>query len=63
MRTLGSRSLIRVGADDDILQEPQDFLQLAGSATAVLVVGGGRVLQVIVAVITDGVTLRNYEYY
>ena len=71
MRILGSRSLIRVGADDDILQEPEDFLQLAGSATvlgpaghtALLVVGGGRGLQVSVAVITDDVTLRNYEYY
>ena len=48
--------------------EPQDFLQLAGSSTvlglaghtAVSVEGGGRGLEVIVAVIADDVTLDNY---
>ena len=59
-------------ADDDIIQEPQNFLQLTGSATvvlgpaghtAVLVVVGGRGPQVIVATITDDVTLDNYQYY
>ena len=58
---------IRPNGGDDIIKEPQDFLQLAGSATvhgpaghtAVLLGGGGRGLQMIVAAITDDVTLDN----
>ena len=70
MRILGTMTLLRVGPDggDDIFQESQDFLQLAGSPTvlglaghtAVSVEGGGRGLEVIVAVIADDVTLDNY---
>ena len=58
-------------ADYDIILEPQDLLQLGRSATvlgpaghtAVSVVGGGRGLQVIVAALTDDVTLGNDQDY